>query len=103
MLKKIYKQRRQIDDTLAGVYNGCIAFCKIMIGRRNIVPNYLSLEQLRKWWNDVYAPINDDSISEHQLDDAATYIAIIDKYLTYKVDWDRSVRKSREEIASIER
>lgn len=57
VLKKIYKQRRKIDDTLNGFYNGCIAFFEIMIGRRKIAPKYLSLEQLRKWWQDLYAPI----------------------------------------------
>lgn len=62
VLKKICKQRWQIDDTLAGVYNGSIAFFEIMTGRRKIVPKYLSLEQLKKWWRDVYVPINDDSI-----------------------------------------
>lgn len=49
VLKKIYKQRRQIDDTLDGVYNGSIAFFEIITGRRKIAPKYLSLEQLRRW------------------------------------------------------
>ena len=50
VLKKIYKQRRQVEDTLTGVYNGCISFFEIMTGRRKIAPKYLSLEQLKKWW-----------------------------------------------------
>lgn len=44
VLRKIYKQRRNIDDTLAGIYNGCIDFFEIMIGRRKIAPKYLNLE-----------------------------------------------------------
>lgn len=98
----IYKQRRKIDDTLGGVYNGSMAFSKIMNGWRKIAPKYLSLEQLRNWWQDVYVPLDDGSIFEHQLGDVATYLVVIDKYLTYKVDWDRSVKWSREGIVSIE-
>lgn len=103
VLKNIYKQMKQIDDTLTGVYNGSIAFFEIMIGRRKITPKYLSLEQLREWWHDVYAPLDDGSISKHQMDDMATYLVVIDKHVTYKVDWDRSVKHSRDKIASIER
>lgn len=47
-MKKIYKKRWKFDDTLTGVYNGCIAFFDIMTGRRKIAPKYLSLEQLRR-------------------------------------------------------
>lgn len=44
VLKKVYKQRRQIDDIIVGVYNGSIAFFEIMLGKRKIAPKYLSLE-----------------------------------------------------------
>lgn len=51
----------------------------------------------------MYAPLDDGSIFEHQLDDVATYLIVIDKHMTYKVDWDKWVKHSREEIVSIER
>lgn len=62
---EVFKQRRQIDDTLSGVYNGSMAFFEIMTGRRKISPKYLSLEQLRNWWQDVYVPLDDGYVSEH--------------------------------------
>lgn len=85
-MRKIQKQKKLIDGDLTGVYEGCIAFFEIMTGRRKISPKYLSLEQLREWWHDVYAPDSENVITGHQLDDAATYLVVIDKYLAHKDD-----------------
>lgn len=48
--KKVYKQRRQIEDTLTDIYDKCIYFFEVMIGRKKFAPKHLNLEQLRKLW-----------------------------------------------------
>lgn len=54
-IKKIQKRRKSIDGDLTAVYDGCIAFFEVMNGRRKIAPKYLSLEQLKEQWHEVYA------------------------------------------------
>lgn len=76
VMKKIQKRKKQMDGDLTRVYEGCITFFEVMTGRRKIAPKYLSLEQLKEWWHNVYAPDSENVITGHQLDDAATYLAV---------------------------
>lgn len=73
-----------------------------MTGRRKIAPKYLSLENLREWWHDAYAPDSENVIIGHKLDDAATYLVVMDKYQVHKDDWNKVVKQSKEENGSIE-
>lgn len=85
------------------IYNRCISFFEVMTGRKKFASKHLSLEQLRKRWHEVYASIDDGPITTHHLDDAATYIIIFEKFQDLKVEWDKVIKESREEIKSIER
>lgn len=85
------------------IYNRCISFFEIMTGRNKFALSNLDLEQLRKWWHEVYALVGDGPIIGHHLDDVSTYVTIMEKYQDIKVEWDVVVRKLREEIKSMER
>lgn len=103
VLKKIHKQGQHVGNTLNEIYNKCISFFEVMSRRNKFASKHLSLEQLRKWWHEVYAPSDDGPITAHHLDDVATYIAMMEKFLNLQVEWDKVIKESREEIKSIER
>lgn len=84
-------------------YSKCISFFEVMTRRKKFAPKHLSLEQLRKWWHEFYAPIEDGPIIAHHLDEASTYIVVTEKFQDLKVEWDKVINESREEIKSTER
>jgi hypothetical protein len=87
-----------VGSTLNNIYNKCISYFEIMIGRKKFPPKHLTLEQLRKWWHEVYSQVDDGLITTHNLDDSSTYIIFMDKYQDLKVEWDDLINKSRGEI-----
>lgn len=91
----------KIQNKVKEIFDSYVAFLKIVIGRKKYGKKNLNVDQLQKWWHEVYSPTHNGPIIKDQLEDATIYISNLDRDQGLQFEWEKALIKYEEELRTI--